>query len=248
MTQTNMNPLKINMIIVMLATGLFLGISIPIFPPTASAEIDFDHMLTGFPLTGPHARVDCVDCHDRGIFKGTPSECEYCHRQGGPVNATSKPLRHIPTNAPCEDCHNPAASNWSESVKVDHNSFSDTNCSLCHNGITAPGKPVNHPNTMADCLICHSQNSSWNIVNFDHSSIIGTCSSCHSKPTNHIAGSNNCDECHTAGTIWNKVTIDHASLVSPCASCHSKPVGLITSPNTCDDCHTPAGWLPVVPP
>ncbi len=32
---------------------------------------DFNHMTTGFPLTGGHATAACESCHVAGVFKGT---------------------------------------------------------------------------------------------------------------------------------------------------------------------------------
>ena len=46
---------------------------------SGAAEGDFDHLRTGFPLTGAHERVDCRSCHVRGFFEGTPTRCGACH-------------------------------------------------------------------------------------------------------------------------------------------------------------------------
>ena len=44
-----------------------------------AAEEDFDHLRSGFPLTGAHERIDCQSCHVRGFFEGTPTRCGVCH-------------------------------------------------------------------------------------------------------------------------------------------------------------------------
>ena len=76
--------------------SVFLTISL-IAQPASSEDISngFDHFSTGFPLTGPHERVDCESCHQRGIFAGTPRQCQACHSTSGQISATTKPQNHI---------------------------------------------------------------------------------------------------------------------------------------------------------
>jgi hypothetical protein len=40
-----------------------------------SAVRNFDHLKTGFALTGFHTNVRCESCHIKGVFKGTPRDC-----------------------------------------------------------------------------------------------------------------------------------------------------------------------------
>ena len=57
-------------------------------PGAAAAPSDttrFDHASTGFVLTGAHRLERCESCHVGGIFKGTPTQCQLCHVQGGRV-------------------------------------------------------------------------------------------------------------------------------------------------------------------
>jgi len=64
----------------------------------------FDHALSGFALTGAHARVDCASCHANGRFSGTPSECVSCHRDD--YDRASNPNHRsagFPTGCPA--CH-----------------------------------------------------------------------------------------------------------------------------------------------
>ncbi len=42
---------------------------------------DFKHSMSRFPLRGAHRTLDCVECHNRGIYQGTPSDCVSCHLQ-----------------------------------------------------------------------------------------------------------------------------------------------------------------------
>ena len=56
--------------------------------PTGDADVVFDHSTTGFPLTGVHKIVNCVDCHTNG-FQNTPTTCVSCHQ--AEYAATSNP-------------------------------------------------------------------------------------------------------------------------------------------------------------
>src|SRR3990172_8122101 len=84
----------------------------------AATRMDFDHMATGFPLTGAHVRVECESCHNRGLFKGTPMQCSGCHTPSGVVRASTKSLRHINSTNACGDCH--SANSWTAVTKMDH--------------------------------------------------------------------------------------------------------------------------------
>ena len=46
---------------------------------TATRNVHFDHIKTGFPLTGAHATLPCETCHVQGVFRGTPRKCQTCH-------------------------------------------------------------------------------------------------------------------------------------------------------------------------
>jgi hypothetical protein len=39
----------------------------------------FDHLVTGFPLSGEHSLIDCEACHIGGVFEVLPTQCEACH-------------------------------------------------------------------------------------------------------------------------------------------------------------------------
>lgn len=53
------------------------GESVPFFGE------DFDHSF--FLLLGTHESVDCADCHTRGQYAGTPTECLGCHLPPSPL-------------------------------------------------------------------------------------------------------------------------------------------------------------------
>ncbi|HKZ44342.1 MAG TPA: cytochrome c3 family protein [Anaerolineales bacterium] len=61
-----------------------------------------DHDQFSFKLTGKHREVSCSGCHVNGVYQGTPTECESCHKP---------PIEHdggLSTN--CDQCH--TTQNW----------------------------------------------------------------------------------------------------------------------------------------
>ena len=126
---------------------------IPALPGTSSETTRFDHFTTAFQLEGAHRLAECEACHVDGIFAGTPTQCEGCHRHASRIRATSKPPRHAQTSTRCESCHQ--ASAWSPVIKVDHFEVFGT-CSRCHNGVTATGQFAQHIPTTEECDSCHN--------------------------------------------------------------------------------------------
>ena len=66
-------------------------------PAVAQGRTDFDHLATGYALSGAHLGAPCESCHVRGVFKGTPRACEGCHSTGTRVSASAMPPSHPPT-------------------------------------------------------------------------------------------------------------------------------------------------------
>lgn len=94
----------------------------------------FDHLATGFPLSGEHAIIDCEACHLGGVFEVLPTQCAACHDG---VLAVGPSLTHIPTTASCDLCHTPVG--FVESAVMDHSTIGTTTCATCHNGVIAIG-------------------------------------------------------------------------------------------------------------
>ena len=224
----------------------------------ATAQIpgkDFDHLRTGFALTGTHSKARCESCHLGGVFKGTPRDCETCHVSGSRFAKTNvvKNTGHIPTTQTCDTCHNTRAFTG---ARMDHAGIAKGACSTCHNGTQATGKPNGHPVTTAACDSCHSPSAWRPVSNFDHSGIAaGTCATCHngSKATgmgpNHtpftqvgaIAGTA-CDSCHKSGfRAWTPAKLHSGvTVTAQCATCHTglKPNNTVHAAQTvCEDCH-----------
>ena len=215
---------------------------------------DFDHLRTGFPLTGAHTQVECQTCHARGVFKGTPRQCDLCHIQGNRMGASAKPNNHVQTTQFCDQCHTNTVS-W-VGARFRHTGITPGSCGTCHNGTTATGKPAKHIQTTAACDTCHRTNA-WIPASFNHASVTpGSCGTCHNgttatgKPTNHVQTTSSCDACHRT-TAWLPATFSHANVApGTCNTCHNgttatgKPTTHIATTASCDACHRTTAWLP----
>ena len=104
----------------------------------------FDHLTTGFELTGQHRDLPCESCHVNAIFKGTPRDCEQCHGVGTSVRASAKPANHILSTNNCWACHTPVA--WSPAVNFSHNEVTGS-CVSCHYA----GSPVRRRGPESHC-------------------------------------------------------------------------------------------------
>ncbi|TXT21008.1 MAG: hypothetical protein FD134_2793, partial [Gallionellaceae bacterium] len=142
------------------------------------AASSFNHLKTGFPLTGAHTTAACESCHTGGVFKGTPKTCAGCHTVGSRSRATPKPARHIQTSGACESCHSSTAS---FQVAIFNHTGITAGCASCHNNVTAPGKSSSHVNTTAPCESCHKSTTSFLGATFSHTGITAGCASCHNN-------------------------------------------------------------------
>ena len=213
----------------------------------------FDHSTTVFPLTGAHAKAQCVQCHANGYIN-TPTVCSSCHL---PVFTSSQLPGHVAAGVPqdCQTCHNsiawkPATFNHISTgyeLKGAHKNI--VQCSDCHKGnVTtaaqtcigchqtqfdaAPGHKQN--NYDKDCTKCHSQDN-WLATSFDHSTTVFPLTGAHTKVL--------CSQCHVNGYV-NTPTV--------CSSCHlpvyttSQLPGHVAPgiPKECATCHSTASWKP----
>jgi hypothetical protein len=228
---------------------LMLLVCLHVVPTAAQQPKEFDHFLTGFPLTGAHNLIDCSACHRGGVFKGTPLQCARCHNG---VRAQGKTPRHVATTADCDDCH--TTTNFTN-ARFDHWAITGP-CTACHNNTTAVGKSASHIRSSEDCEACHSTTITWRVSRVDHSHVIGACTSCHNgstasgKPGNHILTTQQCGICHNTNT-WAGARFDHTGAVGTCQSCHNgttaagQPADHIpTGGASCNNCHTTEAWLP----
>lgn len=234
---------------------------------TQLAGRDFDHMVTGFPLSGGHATAACETCHIGGVFKGTPKNCDGCHALGKRVVATPKPTSHIVTDAPCESCHFNTYTFLG--ARYNHGTAVPGQCVTCHNGRITTGRPANHNaglRATASCDSCHRSYAflpaSWNHIGVVPHSCDGV--GCHVagsnqyyKPANHQTtpyldrNTFYCDECHNV-TSWlpGLFIHDRPATLGVCMGCHDgssapgKPAGHITTTSDCNGCHSSTvTWL-----
>jgi len=219
----------------------------------AQAPGKFDHLRTGFPLTGAHQAARCDSCHVRGIFKGTPRQCASCHTAGRRIASVVMPANHIPVTQPCESCHNTSTF---AGARFSHVAIAAGSCASCHNGSSAKGKPANHVVTTASCDSCH-RTTAWLPAAFSHTGVApGTCASCHNgssargKTANHVMTTASCDSCHRT-SAWLPATFSHAGVApGTCASCHNgtsargKTANHVATTASCDTCHRTTAWLP----
>src|SRR5256712_10835318 len=133
--------------------ALLLGLAFAPSVSAAPAHANFDHLTTGFELTGQHRDLPCESCHVNAMFQGTPKECGACHGIGSLVRGTSKPANHILSTDQCGACHTPIA--WNPAVNFDHTQARGS-CSTCHNGTMAQGKGPTHIITDLECDACHT--------------------------------------------------------------------------------------------
>jgi hypothetical protein len=243
----------------------FFGVTITSPPPThlpiAAAPCESCHAATNFGTFGGtpmnHAAVTgivCSTCHETGrsffgvtmVTRPTAAqdpahpptgECSTCHASTVSFTAgiTALPANHIPTAAPCAQCHTGGTFAMTISNAAIHIGIA-SGCTSCHAAGPAPRMFLNvapraqvaaHIPTSSSCEICHA-NALPAAITF-------------------------------AGAVMN-----HAGIASGCAACHENGdanaffgVTLITRPTLaqdpnhpqtgdCSACHNTAAFLPAV--
>ena len=230
-------------------------------PGTTGTTPDFNHMTTGYPLTGAHAVAVCETCHVGGVFKGTPRDCDGCHAVGRRVVATPKHTAHIVTSAACETCHFNTVTFLG--ARFNHGMAQPGQCATCHNGRQSQARAPGHNaglKATESCDKCH-RTYAWVPATWNHTNTTpGSCENagCHLsgqnqyyKPAGHAArtGMNtyNCDDCH-GFVAWIPARYKH-NTGGACSSCHNGVIaeGWPTShnsftgwgnPTECSECHT----------
>jgi hypothetical protein len=197
--------------------------------PTGDTEGMFDHNNSGFPLTGAHTTVDCMDCHAAG-FEGTPTDCNACHTPD--YNQSTNP-NHLALNFPvnCVSCHT-TDPDWMPATFDIHNDYYPLNgahalianqCATCHNG--------DYNNTPNTCVGCHqgdynqTDNPNHQVLNFSTD-----CASCHSETAWSPASYEDHDDQYFP--IYSGA---HLGTWDQCNDCHTNPNNY--SIYTCVTCH-----------
>jgi hypothetical protein len=97
--------------------------------PEGWEEVNFDHALTAFPLTGKHVEVECTECHVNEVFAGTAQECAACHEE---------PQFHAGLfSVNCAECHttegwSPAQFSGAHIFPISHGEAGASSCRTCH--------------------------------------------------------------------------------------------------------------------
>lgn len=110
---------------------------------TAWLPATVDHSRFGFPLTGAHAVINCLQCHSGGSFGGLSTACAACH---------AEPAGHYGTD--CAQCH--STSNWNATFNHP-NACGEGGC-LHHHGATCANCHPSGKFSASDCRVCHSNN------------------------------------------------------------------------------------------
>ncbi len=196
----------------------------------------FDHSKTRFPLTGPHAKVECQICHTGEHYKGVTTVCSACHQlqdvHGGRYGAK------------CDTCHQPKT--W-DAIRFDHDrqtkfplrgGHASAKCDACHKGDLYQDKLA------TTCVSCHKKDD-------PHKGQLGTkCERCHSEtgwrktvafdhdlthfPLIGLHGLVPCEECHRTPSFKDTST--------QCADCHKDTHHEGRLGPKCATCHNPNGW------
>jgi len=253
--------IKASIVVVLSALFAFVALAVPVH---AEQEIDirtnykeisrfveFDHIETGFALTGNHSHLACIKCHYSGQNEKLPHRCDACHDN---QRATGMPLKHIPTREPCDICH--TTQGFIEQIDMDHRN-SNAPCVFCHDGYSQVGKGVSHIQSSNNCKICHNTQHWLPLGKVQHGEIsISDCITCHNNVitrgktlSKHLPSSDVCDACHDSHQAgWKVFTLDHNQVEGSCQSCHNgivaKGVGNFHVPVIlgCEGCHSTLSW------
>jgi nitrate/TMAO reductase-like tetraheme cytochrome c subunit len=219
---------------------------------TSNWDANYDHSLTGFPLTGAHLNRNCSECHTGGLYSNQSSACFACHETQF-NNADNPDHTGYPTT--CGQCHSTIS--W-DGATFDHSTtdFPLTGahvslaCASCHVG-------GQYTETSTDCYACHSDDYD-NTDDPDHAAMgfPQNCEACHNTTTwddadfdhstsgfpltgAHVNAS--CADCHIGG--------QYSGTPADCYFCHESNYDNANSPNhsagyplACDDCHTTSNW------
>ncbi len=191
------------------------------------------HEEVGFPLTGVHELLFCVDCHTSETdfrFERMGNDCISCHREDY-EQTTSPDHQSLHFSFNCLECHT-----TDEGWDSGNGGFPE------HDAIYFPIYSGTHEGVWTECLDCHTTPGDFTAF---------ACTNCHLNPEtsethNGISGyayeDNLCLACHPSGTAIDN--FDHSLTAFPltgahigldCEKCHSN--GYAGTSTYCFDCH-----------
>lgn len=208
-------------------------------------EKQFDHQLTGYPLTGAHKTTDCRQCHRPDFvedpklkkrtetYLGLQKACIGCHDDYHQSTLSNQ----------CANCH--TTESFAPASKFDHNKskfqlvgkHTEVKCAQCHKTETRNGKEfqVFTGVPFANCNNCHQDPHQNNLGN--------DCKQCHSEQSfTYLAGLKRFNHSKTQFPL--KGAHQHVN----CASCHKldAPPAIIfqdrkgVKTEACNTCHKDA--------
>ena len=198
-------------------------------------DIDkFDHNLTGYNLSVPHAKQKCSACHTNKNISNQ--------------NIKDKKYTYLGLGTECLSCHDDY-----------HKKTLSSTCLNCHNpDVFKPAPKFNHANARyplvgkhknVECIKCHpvdqaDGNKFQKFIGIQY----GSCISCHKDPHKNKYGQN-CNECHSEASFKNvKISknFDHNKTKFPlegkhldvsCQKCHKTKFTNPVKHERCTDCH-----------
>jgi hypothetical protein len=197
---------------------------------------EFNHSLTGYSLSVPHASRPCQDCHNqkfisdqklktkKNTYLGLKTECLSCHTDYHQQTLSSS----------CLNCHNPESFKTAPKFNHDNARFQ----------LAGKHKAV-------DCLKCHKKKTingktfqEFRGVQFNN------CTSCHKDPHQDKFGQN-CRQCHNEESFstatkglsnfdHNKTNfkLEEKHLGVSCTECHKTKFTDPLKYGRCTDCHS----------
>ncbi len=198
------------------------------------AKEKFDHGITGFKLSGEHAKKQCAECH-KPAFISNPA-------------IKKKKFTYLGLNPECLKCHEDY-----------HQKTLAQKCSNCHDfDAFKPATLFKHETTKfqltgkhatVPCLSCHKV-SLLNGKKFQEFAGIKfqSCSNCHADPHHNQFGPN-CSSCHTGESfhaVKGIANFDHSKTkflledkhkTLACVQCHKANLTDPVKHDKCTDCH-----------
>jgi hypothetical protein len=194
----------------------------------------FDHTLTGFPLSVPHAKKECKDCHNTKFISDQKT--------------LSRKFTYMGVKTECLSCHADY-----------HQQTLSSNCLNCHDaGAFKPVTKFNHDEArfklagkhrVVECLKCHKVET-INDKKFQEFRGLqfANCTNCHKDPHQNKFGQN-CRQCHseesflaikkTGGFDHSKTAfkLEDKHLQVDCNKCHKTKYTDPVKHDRCTDCH-----------
>jgi hypothetical protein len=232
-----------------------------------------DHAKTGFPLTPPHAKEQCADCHipagKNTRYRIKFALCVDCHKDEHEGQFAAQPWSNR-----CEQCHNGLTFKTSNYTLLKHqtSSFPLTGgheavaCNDCHKPLAGYKVALYHFSALA-CTSCHEDIHKGQFAR--RMAFVDTqgkplgCLACHStnewkdltkfdhaQTSFPLIGSHRavlCTDCHKPPNM--ELTMEHVDFTgapTQCSLCHQNPHAdqFGVKANDCASCHSSNKWRP----